>query len=69
MGYKVPKRMTLAGDMLNLSYKVELEHGFLELMVDADVFGVAVFGDAATIHKYPLVNFVCFIISCAHNAC
>jgi hypothetical protein len=25
-------------------------------MVDADVFGVAVFGDAATIHKCPLVN-------------
>ena len=56
LGYKAPKRMTLAGDMLDLSYKVELEHGFAELMVDADVFGVAVFGDAATIHKCPLVN-------------
>ena len=56
MGYKAPKRMTLAGDMLDLSYKVQLEHGFTELMVDADVFGVAVFGDAATIHKCPLVN-------------
>eukprot|EP00804_Cyclotella_cryptica_P030916 CCRYP_019746-RA/>CCRYP_019746-RA protein AED:0.44 eAED:0.39 QI:0/0/0/1/0/0/2/0/177 len=42
--------------MLDLSYKVELEHGFAELMVDADVFGVAVFGDAATMNKCPLVN-------------
>jgi hypothetical protein len=56
LGYKAPKRMTLAGDMLDLSYKVELEHGFAELLVNADVFGVAVFGDAATIHKCPLIN-------------
>ena len=56
MGYKAPKRMTLAGDMLDLSYKVELQNGFAELLVDADVFGVAIFGDAATIHKCPLVN-------------
>eukprot|EP00804_Cyclotella_cryptica_P023183 CCRYP_000384-RA/>CCRYP_000384-RA protein AED:0.23 eAED:0.23 QI:0/0/0/1/0.5/0.33/3/0/501 len=56
MGYKAPKRTTLAGDMLDLSYKVELQNGFAELLVDADVFGAAIFGDAATIHKCPLVN-------------
>eukprot|EP00804_Cyclotella_cryptica_P029434 CCRYP_013337-RA/>CCRYP_013337-RA protein AED:0.55 eAED:0.25 QI:0/0/0/1/0.33/0.25/4/0/303 len=64
MGYKTPKRMTLAGDMLNLSYKVELEHGFAELMVDADVFGVAVFGDAVTIHKCPFVNLFASSFTC-----
>jgi hypothetical protein len=30
MGYKAPKRMTLAGDMLDLSYKVELFHWSLK---------------------------------------
>ena len=38
-GYKAPKRKILAGDMLGLSYKAELERGFAELMVDADVYG------------------------------
>eukprot|EP00804_Cyclotella_cryptica_P026178 CCRYP_009764-RA/>CCRYP_009764-RA protein AED:0.53 eAED:0.22 QI:0/0/0/1/0/0/2/0/472 len=42
MEYKAPKRMTLAEDMLDLSYKVEVENGFAELLVDADVFSVVV---------------------------
>jgi hypothetical protein len=55
-GYKAPKRNILAGDWLDLSYKTELDRGFEELMVDAGVFSVGFFGDAATIHKCPLVN-------------
>jgi hypothetical protein len=42
--------------MLDLSYKAELERGLAELIVNADVYGVVVCGDAMTIHKCPLVN-------------
>jgi hypothetical protein len=55
-GYKPPTRKIIAGDMLDLAYKSELHRGFVEFFMDSDIFGVAFFGDGATIHKCPLVN-------------
>ena len=55
-GYKAPKRTLLAGEMLDLAYATQLERDLKQLMIDADIFGIAFFGDGATIHKCPLIN-------------
>jgi hypothetical protein len=55
-GYKPPTRNTLSGPMLDLAYSTQLLRDLEELLIDADIFGLAMFGDAATIHKCPLVN-------------
>ncbi|KAL3786759.1 hypothetical protein ACHAW5_002960 [Stephanodiscus triporus] len=55
-GYKPPKRGLLAGEMLDLAYTTQLERDLKQLMIDADIFGIAFFGDGATIHKCPLIN-------------
>jgi hypothetical protein len=55
-GYKPPTRKIVARDMLDLAYNLELDRRFIELLMDSDIFGVAFFGDVATIHKCPLVT-------------
>ena len=42
--------------MLDLAYVTQLERDLKQLMIDADIFGIAFFGDGATIHKCPLIN-------------
>ena len=42
--------------MLDLSYAAQQKRDLEELLVDSDVFGLAFFGDGATIHKCPLIN-------------
>ena len=41
---------------LDLAYATQLEQDLKQLMIDADIFGIAFFGDGATIHKCPLIN-------------
>lgn len=55
-GYKPPKRKALVGEMLDIAYITQLDRDLEKLVVDADIFGLAFFGDGATIHKCPLVN-------------
>lgn len=55
-GYKAPKRKIIGGEMLDLSFKAHLEHGFVNLLRDAEEFGNGILGDAATIRRCPLVN-------------
>ncbi|KAL3770855.1 hypothetical protein ACHAW5_000452 [Stephanodiscus triporus] len=55
-GYKPPKRGLLAGRCLILPTPTQLERDLKQLMIDADIFGIAFFGDGATIHKCPLIN-------------
>ena len=40
-GYKAPKRTLLAGEMLDLAYISQLERDLKQLMIDADIFGIA----------------------------
>ena len=63
-GYKPPKRGILAGEMLDLAYTTQLERDVKQLMIDADIFGIAFFGDGATIHKCPLVNLFASALHC-----
>ena len=42
--------------MLDIAYITQLDRDLEKLVVDADIFGLAFFGDGATIHKCPLVN-------------
>jgi hypothetical protein len=54
--YAPPKKNIVAGPLLDLTFEKHLQKDFSDLMVDADVFGLGFFGDAATIKKSPLVN-------------
>ena len=63
-GYEPPKRGILAGEMLDLAYTTQLERDVTQLMIDADIFGIAFFGDGATIHKCPLVNLFASALHC-----
>ena len=63
-GYKAPKRTLLAGEMLDLAYTTQLERDLKQLMIDADIFGIAFFGDGATIHKCPLINLFASALHC-----
>jgi hypothetical protein len=55
-GYKPPKRKALVGEMLDIAYMTQLDQDLEKLLADTDIFGLAFFGDSATIQKYPLVN-------------
>ena len=63
-GYKPPKRGLLAGEMLDLAYTTQLERDLKQLMIDADIFGIAFFVDGATIHKCPLINLFASTLHC-----
>jgi hypothetical protein len=63
-GYKAPKRTLLAGEMLDLAYATQSERDLKQLMIDADIFGIAFFGDGATIHKCPLINLFASALHC-----
>ncbi|KAL3765247.1 hypothetical protein ACHAW5_010866 [Stephanodiscus triporus] len=54
----------LAGEMLDLAYTTQLERDLKQLMIDADIFGIAFFGDGATIHKCPLINLFASALHC-----
>lgn len=63
-GYKAPKKNLLAGPMLDIAYNTQLERDLNALLVDAEIFGLAFFGDGATIHKCPLVNIFAAALYC-----
>ena len=56
VNYKPPSRNQVAGELLDLNYEVYIKHNFVELMKDAEYFGISLFGDGATVHKSPLLN-------------
>eukprot|EP00956_Cyclotella_meneghiniana_P025659 scaffold53954_cov63-Cyclotella_meneghiniana.AAC.3 len=63
-GFKPPKKNLLAGPMLDIAYNTQLERDLHALLVDAEIFGLAFFGDGATIHKCPLVNIFAAAVYC-----
>jgi hypothetical protein len=47
--YVVPDRRKIGGDLLELSYDAKIKSSITELQKDADVFGLSMFGDGATV--------------------
>lgn len=54
--YRPPHRRLLANELLDVSYNRRMEKYLTDLDVDADVYGLSVFGDGATVHGMPLMN-------------
>lgn len=56
MAYRPPHRKLLSNDLLDLSYKTRIAKYTADLDVDAEVYGLSLFGDGATVHGMPLMN-------------
>jgi hypothetical protein len=54
--YCPPTRKVLANKLLDLSYDNRMEKFMTRLEMDADVYGLSLFGDGATVHRKPLMN-------------
>ena len=54
--YRPPTRKTLANELLDLSYETRLAKYMHDLDIDAEVYGLSLFGDGATVHGMPLMN-------------
>jgi hypothetical protein len=54
--YRPPSRKALANELLDVSYDMRMERYMKDLDVDADVYGLSLFGDGATVHGMPLMN-------------
>jgi hypothetical protein len=56
LSYIPPSRKVLANELLDLSYDNRMEKFMTSLESDADVYGLSLFGDGATVHGMPLMN-------------
>ena len=56
MQYRPPGRNQVAGPLLDLNYDAYMEKNMNLLVKDADVFGISLFGDGATVKKKALLN-------------
>lgn len=54
--YRPPSRKLLSNDLLDISYDSRLKKYQVDLEMDADVYGLSLFGDGATVHGMPLMN-------------
>jgi hypothetical protein len=54
--YAPPTRKVLANKLLDLSYENRMERFMSCLEMDADVYGLLLFGDGATVHGMPSMN-------------
>jgi hypothetical protein len=54
--YCPPTRKVLANELLDLSYDNRMEKFMNSLESEADVYGLSLFGDGATVHGMPLMN-------------
>lgn len=54
--YRPPNRRLLSNDLLQMSYDCRMDKYMTDLAVDADVYGLTLFGDGATVHGMPLMN-------------
>jgi hypothetical protein len=55
-GYKPPGRNEVAGPLLKLNYDAYMEKNEQQLLKQADIYGVTLHGDGATVRKKPLTN-------------
>jgi hypothetical protein len=54
--YCPPTRKVLANELLDLSYDNRMDKFMTCLEMDADVYGLSLFGDSTTVHGMPLMN-------------
>jgi len=54
--YQLPNRKKISKEYLNLMYDGRRKWSIDQLQKEASVFGIALYGDGATIHKTPFVN-------------
>jgi hypothetical protein len=54
--YRPPTRKALSNELLDVCYDMRLEKYYQMLDVDAEVYGLSLFGDGATVHGMPLMN-------------
>lgn len=54
--FKIPDRVWIGGDRLNLNYKSCMEANQTMILKEASTFGLAWISDGATVEKMPLVN-------------
>jgi Protein of unknown function (DUF 659) len=54
--YKPPNRKLIAGDLLDMEYKLQYKRNMELLQSEADVYGLALYADGATIAKTPFIN-------------
>jgi hypothetical protein len=54
--YRPPTRKALSNELLDVSYEMRLEKYMNDLDIDAEVYGLSMFGDGATVHGMPLMN-------------
>jgi len=72
--YKLPSRREVGGTLLKVNYEQHKEQLKERLAKQADVFGLCVFSDGATVKRMPLINIlcsgkfdVCLIVFCESN--
>jgi hypothetical protein len=68
LNYKPPHRKRISGEMLQRLYDSQYNENITELLVEAEVFGIALYGDGATIAKTPYLNFLASG-GYVHNVC
>jgi hypothetical protein len=56
LSYRPPNRNVICNELLDLSYDNRLVRYVAALDVDADIYGLSLFGDGATVHGMPLMN-------------
>jgi len=61
--FQPPHRRQIAGELLDLNYDAYMEKNMNLIKVDCEIYGLAFFGDGATIKRIPLIN---CLISSAH---
>ena len=54
--YKSPNHHDVGGKNLDLNYNSLLERQYTSLLKDADLYGLVLYGDGATVKKIPLIN-------------
>jgi hypothetical protein len=54
--YKPPNRKQIAGHLLDSNFDDKMKSNYDILTKDADVYGLCLYGDGATVKKMPLIN-------------
>ena len=64
--YSPPNSEAVRTELLDTNYEQYKRENMKSLLTNADIYGLTLFGDGATIHKMPLVN---LLASGVHNPC
>ena len=56
--YKPPRRQEVGGELLDLNYSQYKSRTLRKLKLDADIYGVQIMSDGATVKHIPLLNFL-----------